>query len=1025
MMRELRQKRWLCGMLSLLMLLAVLTPLPAARATATARYGVVLLDKVLFRKAITGSDFWARLDRGWVAEILGEETVDATKWYKAKATLPHDLKNSFTGYLRGDVFRPMTAEEQAAWLANPQQGAGLLQPTLPQTPADDPPATASNLALVTMAGAALRQTPSPTSVTIVGFLLNTVITILEAPVDTVNGWYKASGGGYIGYISASQIRLISAEEAAGYQGGTQQPQQPSAPVTGASGYAVITQVRTNLRKTPAGASLLQLDINVRLPYFGAPLAKDGYNWLYVQDSKTGVYGYVRSDCYRIEGEQPPAVPDAPAPQQPDPAPQLPAQGGYVKLTKDGVNLRKTPGGDSQMQMAINSILPYYGNPSSSLGYSWVYVRHASGAYGYVRSDCYTFVDAEGKPVAAPTVPAPPITPPVQPPVQPEAPGATSGYVKLIRGGVNLRQSPGGLTFARLDAGTVLPYFGFAQQGGYTWYYVLSAKGAGYIRSDMAELTEGGGLPPPVVSPEQPTGQVLGYVVTTHSGVNLRQNPSSAAPIYKQLDRGTVWPLISSVVNREGYNWYFVRADGRTGYLRGDVVRQLSADEVTAYLAGTLPGETPTQPTTPDTPSGHIITTMDAVNIRVSPSLDAGKLGQVAKAGSVFAYETTISSGGRMWYRMIYNGQVAYMLASLARVMTPEEYQLYLAGQPAVTPSPSPAPTVTVAPADQSGTAVTTADRVLIRGAASMSAKTLSILYTKGSTLRLLSNTPYAAEGYSWYQALAGGVQGFVRGDFIRILSKEEEAKLNQTGNPDAPMEASYPTLSRGASGEAVTRLQAELSRLNFLPPSAVTGVYTTETADAVRNYQRASGLFVDGIAGPNTQHKLYGTVPVGSYTPPSTGTSTLYPVEKVDWYTGDIQSVWRNGTVATVTDVSTKLSFQAKRWAGAYHADVEPLTSADTAIMCRIYGVKTAQEIADKNLWQRRPVWVTVGGRSFAASIYGVPHNYPQGDTIADNDFSGQFCVHFINSKTHSTLRVDAQHMNAINTAYNSAPERK
>lgn len=1027
MLRD-RGVRRLARIVCLLLALALVLPGLEAAASQSTKYGMVTMDNVLLRKSPTGTDYWGRLNTGWVVEVLGSQKVGETTWYRARSNAPHDLRNQFTGFVRADVMRFLTLEEEAAWLQNPRQLAWSTQATaVPQPTAV--PVGGSNLALVTVQGAALRQTASFTSVTIVGFLQNTVITILETPQDLVNGWYKATGGGYIGYIHASQIRPISAQEAAQYQAGQQPQPDPSQPAAGASGYAVITQVRTNLRRTPGGASLKQLDINLRLPYFGSPLSHGGYLWLYVQDPATGIYGYVRDDCYRVEGGAPTVAPGQPVvTATPTADPQLPVGGGYVKLTKHGVNLRRTPGGESQLQMAIDLVLPFFGEPSSSYGYNWVYVRHTSGTYGYVRSDCYRFVDAQGQPTSAPATPAPVVTPVPQPGQTPQ-PGEGSGYLRLVRGGVNLRQGPGGASFAQLDSGIVMPYYGFAQQGGYTWYYVLSPKGAGYIRSDMAVLTDGSGHQPPPVQPTtQPGEQVLGYVITTASGVNLRRTPSSAAAIFKQLPRGTVSPLINPVVRNEGYNWYFVRSGERTGYLRGDVVRQLTDQEVRDYLAGGQPGTSPApQPTTPPvTAAGYIITTIDQVNIRLAPSLDATRLVQIPKAGAVFPYEATLSSGGRNWYRINYYGQVAYVVSNYVRVMTAEEYQRWLAGggQP-VQPTAVPQPTPTINPADMSSTALTVMNRVLVRDNASLRAKTLSILYTSGTRVRLLGDSA-VADGYTWYRVFAGGFNGWVRGDTLRILTKQEEAQLDNTGSPNAPQEASYPTLSRGSTGEAVTRLQAELSRLGFLTPAQVTGVYTTETIEAVRRYQQAAGLFVDGVAGPNTQHKMYGTVPVGTNTPDPGGVdTTIYPVEKVDWYTGDIQRVWPNGTTAVITDVTTRLSFRARRWAGAYHADVEPLTAADTAIMTRIYGVKTAQEIADKNLWHRRPVWVTVGGRSFAASVYGVPHNYPKGDTIPNNDFSGQFCVHFLNSKTHSTQVVDAQHMAAIEKAYNSATHRK
>lgn len=197
-------------------------------------------------------------------------------------------------------------------------------------------------------------------------------------------------------------------------------------------------------------------------------------------------------------------------------------------------------------------------------------------------------------------------------------------------------------------------------------------------------------------------------------------------------------------------------------------------------------------------------------------------------------------------------------------------------------------------------------------------------------------------------------------------------------------------------------------------------------------YQEDHDLPVDGIATSATQHSLYGTVEKGTYENGSSATVKLYMPELIDWYTGGIQSIFKKGYTAVVTDVRTGISFKVKRWSGAYHADVEPLTAADTAAMCRIYKVKTAQEISDKNLYQRRPILLTINGHSYAASMYGVPHNYPEGDTINDNDFYGQFCIHFVNSKTHAGNKVDVAcaannwfgHQEAIMEAFNTAAKK-
>ena len=972
-------------------------PLPSgAPSTTPLGYVIITLQGTNLRVAPEGGSF-AQLDKGKILPFYSSPVWSGGYWWQPV----YDAATNRHGYVRSDCYGYSDAKGMPS--ASPSAAVTA-------TPGPYPTTLAGRYALTIAPGANLRQTENGISIT--ALPLHTQLDILQFPsAYLTNPWFRVKALGYEGYIHEDNIRVLTEAEAAAWLANRTLPADLApggvTPVPGSgSGFLRITLPGTNLRKTPGGTSLLKFDEGTELPYSGTPTFHMGYYWAFVTDARNGLSGYVRSDCYVIteEGGGPVITP----------VPTTPSGGqGTLRLTLGGVNLRQTPGG------AVLTVIPkrgtelsYFSAPTFFSGYYWAYVfNDATNQYGYVRSDCYEIIGALPQPTGVPGYPTP----------SPVPSSPATGYLKLVKGGVNLRNAPAGSTIAQLDRDLDLAFYSVTVASGYTWYQVDSPKGRGWVRSDVIVITTGPGGGDVQPTPAPTGSAAIGYIITTKSAINFRQQPGSSV-ILGRVDRGLVYALTGPVVSGQGYNWYQVSVNGQLGYLRGDCVRQLTPAEVTAYLAGEMPGIAPPSGGGTVT-AGYVITTLTSVNVREQPSLDARSLAQISAAGAVFPYEATVTAGGSTWLKINYQGQTGYLLGSTARMMTVKEYQDYLATQPT---QPPLVPTPTPDPATLSSTAVTRIDKVLVRRAAGMTSATLTTLYRQGSVVALQGATQ-SSGGYTWYAVRAAGVNGWVRGDMIRILTKEEEKAYNQTGDPNAPGTATYRRLEIGSTGEDVARLQQELARLGYLRSGYSPGVYDYQTRQAVMDYQKAVSLFVDGIAGNDTQHRLYNTVPQDTYEPGGGGTinPTIYPVEKVDWYAGDISTFWGRGETAILTDVKTKISFRVKRWAGGYHADVEPLTAAETDAMCRVYGVSNAQQILEKNLYQRRPVWITLKGRSFAASIYGVPHNYPEGDTIPDNNFNGQFCVHFVASRLHTGGNVDADHQRAINEAYNAATQKK
>lgn len=127
--------------------------------------------------------------------------------------------------------------------------------------------------------------------------------------------------------------------------------------------------------------------------------------------------------------------------------------------------------------------------------------------------------------------------------------------------------------------------------------------------------------------------------------------------------------------------------------------------------------------------------------------------------------------------------------------------------------------------------------------------------------------------------------------------------------------------------------------------------------------------------------------------------------ERLDWWT-EAQYVMPINKIAKVTDFATGRTFNIKRTIGANHADSEPLTAADAAIMKEVWGGAYS--------WTARAVIVEVDGRRIAGSIASMPHDV---EYILDNNFSGHFDLHFFNSTRHKDGLIDPYHQTQINIA--------
>jgi peptidoglycan hydrolase-like protein with peptidoglycan-binding domain len=249
----------------------------------------------------------------------------------------------------------------------------------------------------------------------------------------------------------------------------------------------------------------------------------------------------------------------------------------------------------------------------------------------------------------------------------------------------------------------------------------------------------------------------------------------------------------------------------------------------------------------------------------------------------------------------------------------------------------------------------------------------------------------------------------------------QSSQSSQAAQPAqaAGSEAKPSSYRYGDTGDGVKEIQAALIAKGFYR-GPTNGRFGPLTEEAVKKFQSASGLEDDGIAGKATLDLLFAAdKPAAAQGAGSPGGAqgaaqvAQNGVELLEW--AAVKGIFTIGSTATVYDVRTQITYHVKSFSNGNHADVEPVTQDDTALLKQTYGGSWS--------WDPRPVWVTVNGRTIAASTNGMPH---AGGVNSENGMDGQICIHFKGSSTHNgNAAYTKLHQDSVMEAWEAAGKAK
>ncbi|MBR5231703.1 MAG: MucBP domain-containing protein, partial [Clostridia bacterium] len=225
---------------------------------------------------------------------------------------------------------------------------------------------------------------------------------------------------------------------------------------------------------------------------------------------------------------------------------------------------------------------------------------------------------------------------------------------------------------------------------------------------------------------------------------------------------------------DGVCWHSAEALqlGISGYLPDSVLQRISAEDAAPYLSALQPQATPTpEPTRqPDPFSGYAVTNGNNVLLRAYANTSA-EIIKVLPANEVVWVLAQEYTAGEMWQVVRYGQIYGYIRGDQLRMMSYEDSIMY--EESLRTATPAPAPTPTVAPLTQeslSSYGYVTTNNVRLRSGAGTETEYIRMMNRYAFALVLGTEE---VNGKTWYHINQAGAEGYVMGDYFKVLSLGE------------------------------------------------------------------------------------------------------------------------------------------------------------------------------------------------------------------------------------------------------------
>ena len=504
--------------------------------------------------------------------------------------------------------------------------------------------------------------------------------------------------------------------------------------------------------------------------------------------------------YYVSTATPTPAPDPPAPGSPTPVPDpYTPMDAYAYPRGDSINFRSAPSTDSNTLRKVGQkdLAHIFGQVTNDKKETW-YAVQIGDETGFLKDSVVRLLsDAEVAAIFGYT-PAPTQAPTPSPSPVPD--GVAIDRWAFTNAKVNFRKEPvakAATLIRELAKNTQAWVYSAVTVENEQWYLVRVNGTDGYLMAkfvDLCSQSESDQIqgqlsspvptqtPPQTAAPtETPTPQppteaptltptatpaaYRGYALTQWQ-VALRTGVTDDTILEWLAANSLVYVSSQTYVNQV---WSAVQSvnSGNYGFVIHEALRPVSNEEARLYM----PPQSATATPVPQQVLGYAMTVGDGVPMRTFPDTNAEILrllpyGTVANVqGQTFA--------GTTWHLVQYEGMWGYIREDQMRMLSEEETIAYLQSQEnrLITPTPAPTPEpISQNSLSSYGHVQSNSGKVNLRAEPSRKARQLRLL--DNYAFALVLGSVQNEEGL-WYHVSQAGTEGYISGDYFKVLSLGE------------------------------------------------------------------------------------------------------------------------------------------------------------------------------------------------------------------------------------------------------------